>query len=114
MHCINPLNMDRSELISKLKEEHCFWSYDEQSVIDVPDDILIEKTLVYLDIPEIDALFSLFPYKKIKKVWLEHLIPQGDYLYTLNRFFAWYYFHAKQPDQYIKSMATRYFNKISA
>ena len=54
--------MDRSELISKLKEEHCFWSYDEQSVIDVPDDILIEKTLVYLDIPEIDALFSLFPF----------------------------------------------------
>lgn len=104
--------MERSELIAKLKDEHCFWSYDEQSVKDVPDDILIEKTMIYLDLPEIDALFSLFPFKKVKEVWLQHLVPQGDYLYTLNRFFAWYYFHAKRPDQYVKSMATRHFNKM--
>lgn len=104
--------MDKSELIAKLKEEHCFWSYDESSVIDVPDDILIEKTMVYLDLPEIDALFSLFTYKKIKKVWLEHLVPQGEYLYAMNRFFAMYYFNIKNPDQYIKSMTTRHFNKM--
>ena len=81
------ITMERNELIAKLKDEHCFWSYDEQTVKDVPDDILIEKTMIYLDLPEIDALFSLFPFKKVKEVWLQHLVPQGDYLYTLNRFF---------------------------
>ena len=26
----------RKELISKLKEKHCFWSYDVDSITDVP------------------------------------------------------------------------------
>ena len=54
--------MERLELIDKLKKEHCFWSFDEHSIEDVPDDILIEKTMIYLDLPEIDALFSLFSF----------------------------------------------------
>lgn len=99
-------------LIQKLKAENCFWSFSENSIKDVPDDILIEKTLVYLDLPEIDSLFQLFSFKKIKRVWLEQLVPQGEYLYSLNRFLAWYYFHIKRPDQYLKAMTTRHFNKM--
>lgn len=102
----------KQELLSKLKQEHCFWSYKEDSIEDVSDEILIEKTLLYLDLDEINQLFLIFPFKKIKQVWLDHLIPQEEYLYTLNRFFAWYYFKAKRPDAYIKSMATRHFNKM--
>lgn len=101
-----------NEILKKLKAENCFWSYSEDSIKTVPDDILIEKTLIYLDLPEIDELFQLYPYKKIKKVWLEQLVPQGEYLYTLNRFFAWYYFHIKRPDTYLKAMATRHLNKM--
>lgn len=104
----------KQDLLAKLKQEHCFWSYDESSVQDIPDDMLIEKTLLYLDLKEINSLFRIFPFQKIKKVWLEHLVPQGEYLYTLNRFFAWYYFKAKNPDAYVKSMATRHFNKMFA
>lgn len=104
----------KQDLLVKLKQEHCFWSYDESSVQDIPDDMLIEKTLLYLDLKEINSLFRIFPFRKIKKVWLEHLVPQGEYLYTLNRFFAWYYFKAKNPDAYVKSMATRHFNKMFA
>lgn len=106
-------NLTSKDILQKLKAEHCFWSYSEDSVKNVPDDILIEKTLVYLDLPEIDSLFKIYPYKKVKKVWLEHMVPQGEYLYTLNRFLAWYYFHIKRPDQYLKSMTTRHFNKMS-
>ena len=80
----------KQELLSKLKQEHCFWSYNEDSIKDIP----------------------VYPFKKIKQVWLDYLIPQEEYLYTLNRFFAWYYFKAKKPDAYIKSMATRRLNKI--
>lgn len=110
----NHATMNEKQAIEKrLKDEHCFWSYDMDSINDIPDDILIEKTLVYLDIDDIDSLFTLYPYKKVKKVWLEHLVPQEDYLYSLNRFLAWYYFKAKRPDAYIKSMATRHFNKFA-
>ena len=102
----------KSVLLEQLKQEHCFWSYNEDSIRSISDDMLIEKTLLYLDLPEIDLLFKLYPFKQIKQVWLEYLIPQEEYLYTLNRFFAWYYFKAKRPDTYIKSMATRHYNRM--
>lgn len=106
-----PDNDIKRSLIDKLKEENRFWSYQESSIEDVSDDILIEKTLQYLDLPEISQLFQIFPFKKIKQVWVDFLIPQGEYLYSLNRFLAWYYFDIKKPDVHIKSMATRYFNR---
>ena len=102
----------KSVLLDQLKQESCFWSYNEDSIRSISDDMLIEKTLLYLDLPEIDLLFKLYPFKQIKRVWLEYLIPQEEYLYTLNRFFAWYYFKAKRPDTYIKSMATRHYNRM--
>lgn len=102
----------KSGLLAKLKQENRFWSYNESSIKDVPDDILIEKTLLYLDLEEINQLFLIYSFKQIKQVWLDILIPQEDYLYTLNRFLAWYYFKVKKPDAYLKSMATRHLNKI--
>lgn len=101
----------KSFLENKLREEHCFWSYAQSSVQHLPDEILIEKTLRHLDIEEIDLLFSLYSFRKVKHVWLNQLVPQGNYLYTLNRFYAWYYFEVKHPDVYLKSMTTRYFNR---
>ena len=103
----------KSTLLSKLKQEHCFWSFNEDAVSNISDDMLIEKTLQYLDLDDIDLLFQIYPFRKVKQVWLEHLVPQEEYLYTLNRFLAWYYFKAKSPDTYIKSMATRHYNKMA-
>ena len=98
--------------MAKLKQEHCFWSYAEETISNIPDDILIEKTLLHLDLEDIDQLFKIYSYRKIKRVWLDHLVPQEEYLYTLNRFLAWYYFKVKHPDRYIKSMITRHYNSI--
>ena len=103
----------KSDLLAKLKQEHCFWSFNEDAVSNISDDMLIEKTLQYLDLDDIDLLFQIYPFRKVKQVWLEHLVPQEEYLYTLNRFLAWYYFKAKSPDTYIKSMATRHHNKMA-
>lgn len=108
------LQLGTQEILQKLRAENCFWSYSEDSIKNIPNDILIEKTLVYLDLPEIDALFRIFPFKQIKKVWLEQMVPQGEYLFTLNRFLAWYYFRIKRPDQYLKAMTTRHYNKIKS
>ena len=99
-------------LTEKLKQEHCFWSFNEEAIKEVPDDILIEKTLLRLDMDELKQLFLRYPFKKMKRVRLDYLVPQGEYLYTLNRFLAWYFFKVKRPDAYIKSMATRHLNKL--
>ena len=103
----------KSELLAKLKQEHCFWSFKEEAISDISDDMLIEKTLLYLDLEDIEQLFQIYSFSKVKQVWLEHLVPQEEYLHTLNRFLAWYYFKAKSPDTYIKSMATRYHNRMA-
>ncbi|MBR1800945.1 MAG: hypothetical protein IJ767_05545 [Bacteroidaceae bacterium] len=101
----------KQELTEQLKKEKCFWSFKEASVQDIPDDVLIEKVLVYLDLPDIDKLFSLYSRRKIKQVWLNELVPQQDYYHSLNRFFAWWYFGIKKPDSYLKAMNTRHLNK---
>ena len=98
-------------LIKKLKQEHCLWSYENDSINDIPDDVLVELVMLYLDIEEINLLFKLFDYKKVKKAWIENVVAQGERYYNLNYFFAWYYFHAKQPRSYVKAMATRQLNK---
>lgn len=104
----------RSQLFRQLEEERAFWSYDSSSVrgIGVSDDELIALTMRYLDLPEIALLFEIFSYRKIKAAWRRILVPEGEYLYTLNRFFAWYYFKAKNPDAYLKSLETRRLNRL--
>lgn len=101
----------KQELTEQLKREHCFWSFNESSLQDIPDDILIEKSLVYLDLQDIDKLFNIYPFKKVKRIWLDTLVPQQDYYHNLNRFLAWWYFGIKKPDTYLKAMTTRHLNK---
>lgn len=107
-------NKIKEFLLSKLKEENAFWSYDPSSVTleNYSDSQLIADTFRYLDLAEIKLLFEIYPYKKIKDSWLKLLVPEGEYLYTLNRFFAWYYFNIKDPDRYLKSMYTRHLNSL--
>lgn len=109
----NMVNVKRN-LFEMLKKENAFWSYDTKDLHleSLSDDQLIALTLRHLDIPEIDALFSIFSFRKIKDAWRKLLVPEGEYLYTLNRFFAWYYFKAKRPDAYLKSLITRHTNQL--
>ena len=101
----------KQDLSQQLKREHCFWSFNEDSIQDIPDDVLIEKALVYLDLQDIDKLFTIYSFRKIKRVWLDALVPQQDYYHSLNRFLAWWYFGIKKPDSYLKAMNTRHLNK---
>lgn len=101
-------------LIEKLNQEGAFWSYKGGSITaeNIDDDNLIAWTLRYLDLDEIELLFTLYSKAKVKSAWRKLLVPEGEYLYTLNRFFAWYYFGAKHPDSYLKSLETRHLNSI--
>ena len=105
----------RNQIIDKLIKAGGFWSYDERSVRRaVSDDQLIEATLIKLDLDDIDRLFEIFSVRKIKSVWLKSKVVQGDYCYSLNRFFAWYYFDIRCPDRYLKSMVTRHLSRLNA
>ena len=103
----------KSELFRKLKEKHCFWSYDVSKMVDISDEALIEHVLLHLDIDDINRLFLHYGYKKVKRVWLDSVAPQGERYRALNVFLAWYYFGAKRPEAYVKSIETRHINRIS-
>lgn len=104
----------KEKLTKLLNNEHAFWSYDKDSISSdsLNDDQLIAMTMRHLDIDEIKLLFEIFSKEKIKSAWKRLLVPEGEYLYTLNRFFAWYYFNAKNPDAYLKSLETRRLNQL--
>lgn len=104
----------KSYLLDKLKEEKAFWSYPVDNIqpSNIDDDNLIAWTMRHLDIDEINLLFQIYSKRKIKNAWKRLLIPEGEYLYILNRFFAWYYFDAKQPAAYVKSLQTRHLNAM--
>lgn len=103
----------RKELFQKLKEENAFWSYNMEGVEEINDRMLIVKTLVHLDLDEIDKLFKIFSFEKVKKVWREELAISGEYYHTLNRFLAWWYFKIKEPDRYLKWVETRHINSLA-
>ena len=104
----------KEKLTKLLNNEHAFWSHDKDSISSdsLNDDQLIAMTMRHLDIDEIKLLFEIFSKEKIKSAWKRLLVPEGEYLYTLNRFFAWYYFNAKNPDAYLKSLETRRLNQL--
>jgi len=60
------MNSDRKILSQKLIRRNSFWSVKVPQ--EIPDDVLIEKTLIYLDLEDINQLFKLFSIKKIKQV----------------------------------------------
>jgi len=106
-------NVDvRQQLFRKLKKENCFWSYDVSKMKSISDEALIEYVMLYLDIDDINRLFPLFGYKKVKRVWLDRVAPQGEMFRPFNILYAWYYFGAKRPEAYVKGIETRHMNKV--
>lgn len=105
----------KKKLLKLLLDEHVFWSYDPDSIQynSISDDQLIALTMRHLDLDEIKMLFDIYPKNKIKTAWRKLLVHEGQYLYILNSFFAWYYIGSKKHDSYIKSLETRHFNHLS-
>lgn len=54
-------------LFDKLIAEKSFWSYDMTGIDMVSDEILILKTLIHLDMHEIDLLFVFFLQVRSRK-----------------------------------------------
>lgn len=102
----------RKILTENLKREIVFWSYDQPSLSEISDDILIEKVLLHLDIDDIKLLFLLFPGKKIQSVWKESMLSQEPMYHQLNRLYAFLFFGIKNPDRYIRNFKNKKYSSI--
>ncbi len=92
----------RIELTAKLHKIKAFWSYDPIRIKQIPEDVLIEKVLMHLDIEDVRLLFRLYSKKEIKQVWKEKMLRQEPGLNGLNRLYAFLFFDIKDPDRYIR------------
>ena len=84
--------METKEILFKTaKDLNLFWSYSKNiTLADIPEELLIEKILLYGDIKELILLFQAYPYNQIYKVWTEELLPDKRYKeanYFLAKFF---------------------------
>ena len=92
----------KRELAGKLLKVNAFWSYANVSADNIPDEEMIEKTFISLDLSDIALLFELYQRDYIRKVWRNGMAVQGDYLFSLNVMIALYYFDIKQPEKYLR------------
>jgi hypothetical protein len=94
----------KNGLIDKLIKEKSFWSYSLPLNDQVDDDILIEKSLLDLDIDDINLLFNVFPRERIKNVWENNILVLEPYYHNLNIFFGWFYFGIDNIDKHLKKI----------
>ena len=89
--------INKEEFIKSLSRQGFLWSYDPAKVTLLPDEIIIEQTLIYADTHEIQTLFKIYDPKTIKKVWKKNLLPDTRYR-KLNYFLAKFFFNYKNPN----------------
>ncbi|WP_298648629.1 helix-turn-helix transcriptional regulator [uncultured Proteiniphilum sp.] len=102
----------KNELVRRLLEINAFWSYASVSAENVPDEELIEKVFIQLDLADIAKLFELYQRDYIRKVWKDKMVIRGDYLFNLNVMIALYYFNIKHPEKYLKRVEREHFKKL--
>jgi hypothetical protein len=102
----------RKRLEKKLIKRNAFWSYDKSSIVVIPDDVLIEKVMLHLDIEDVQALFFLFPKKEIKKVWQDVVLPREPLYHNINKLYAFMFFDIEHADRYIRYYKNKHIKSI--
>jgi len=102
----------RKQLIRELVRNRVFWSYRKPDPELISDDIIIEKTLVNLEIRDIEKLFNVFPKKKIRNIWHDKILINDLQFHSLNILLAYLYFGIKNPDIYLKRSVKDYYKKL--
>ena len=96
-------SLAKKQLLSKqLLDSGYLWSYKATSDnAMLPDEELIMNSLTHLEFEDMFMLFEAFPYRQIKQVWQQRMLPYPDYYGTLNVLLAALFFHIKSPKKYI-------------
>jgi hypothetical protein len=93
--------MSTDKLVKRLKSIGAFWSYNPESLTNLPAAVLIEECLRWGDVQEIVTLFNLYSTTEIKKVWKEKMLPDKR-IYAHNYYLASIFFNIKKPTAYIR------------
>lgn len=102
----------RKQLNQELVIKRAFWSYRIPDLGFIPDEILIEKTLINLDIEDINKLFLIFPKRKIRKIWNEKVVINDVQFHSMNLLLALLYFKIKNPESYLESCLKKHFKAL--
>jgi len=103
----------KDELFEKLIASKAFWSYSNVKNREISDNLLIQKVIENLDIPDIKKLFLLYKKNHIRNVWKNELIIQEPYFRSLNILLAKLFFNIKNPESYIMNVRREYLKSIS-
>ncbi len=90
----------KRELTQYLFEMGALWSYKIDLDTILPDRELIEKSLIYLEFEEMYLIFDIFPYEKIRQVWIEDMVPCDHYYGVLNKLLAYLFFNVKNYKEF--------------
>ncbi len=85
----------KRELTQYLFEMGALWSYKIDLDTIIPDRELIEKSLIHLEFEEMYLIFDIFPYEKIRQVWIDEMVPNDHYYGVLNKLLAYMFFGVK-------------------
>jgi len=91
----------KQSLSKQLYDSGYLWSYKamgDHAVL--PDEELIVNGLSHLEFEDMPMLFEVFPYRQIKHVWQQRMLPYPDYYGILNLLLAALFFHIKSPKKY--------------
>ena len=98
----------KKQLLSKqLFNSGYLWSYKPTgNNAMLPDEELILNGLSHLEFEDMPLLFAAFPYRQIKQVWQQRMLPYPDYYGVLNLLLAALFFHIKSPKNRVPALHT--------
>ncbi len=103
----------KEELFEKLITSKAFWSYSNVNIENISDNLLIQKVMENLDLPDIKKLFILFNKNYVRNIWKKELILQDPYFRSLNILIAKLFFNIKKPESYIRNVRREYIKSVS-
>ncbi len=103
--------MTKNDFFLKLKKQNIFWSYDLSAILS--DEVIIEKTLIYADVDDIQNLFLFFKFTQIKKIWEQNIVTDLRH-YKLNYYLGKMFFNIRNITLFLnkKSVANSRYEKI--
>ena len=88
------------DLSQYLYFKNVLWSYRRNKHARLQDNDLIVTSLTYLELEEMDMLFDIFSYDKVKQVWVEKMVSHEDYYGVLNKMLAYLIFGIKNYNKF--------------
>jgi len=69
----------RAQLVNYLNSSGRFWEYGNQASVNISDDLLICKSLLYLEFEDMNQLFDLFGKDKCRQIFEQQIKSKGNY-----------------------------------